>query len=250
MTLRPRKHGTGFSLVELMTAMLLAGMVATGSVRIAAAASASYRLQQNLGALQENARFAFHAMHRELAQAGYTPAPWDAAMQVAAITADSADSAAGDRLGVARWSRRNCFENPNPVRDGEGQPAYHLRESTFHINGSGSLALRCRYGPDHASLVTQVNNQGLVNDARSLQLLYAEDSDGDGNADRWLRAGEWAGEADITAVRIGLLLATPEATGSISPVQWQLLDETVSAPADGRMYRAFETVAALEGRLR
>jgi len=241
---------SGLSLVELMVAMLIAAMVITGAVRIAAGASASFRTQQNIGALQENARFAFEAMRREIAPAGYTPEPWNAGFSSTGISGETADDQGNhsDLLVVNRWSRKNCFENPNPQADAGGEPAWYLRETAFFLSASGSLSQRCRYGPDPSSLVTQINNQGLVNDALALQLLFAEDSDGDGNADRWVRAGNWLDEPGVNAVRIGLLLGTTEAIRASAPTNLDVLDETIAPSQDGRAYRVFETVVGLEGR--
>jgi prepilin-type N-terminal cleavage/methylation domain-containing protein len=248
----PAGHFTarGFTLVELLIALVLAAGITTGTVRLVSAASASYRAQQNLGALQENARFAFEALRREVAQAGFRPEPWNPAYALTAVASESADAyrPRSDLLVLQRWSRRNCFENANPINDADGPPAYHLLENAFHVTAAGALSQRCRYGPDATRLTTQINGLGLVNDVSGMQLLFAEDGDQDGNADRWVRAGAWQAEAGVLGTRIGLLLATPEAMHAPPQPAIPVLDETLDAPPDGRLYRFFETTVALAGR--
>lgn len=241
----------GFTLLELLIATSLATLVITGTVRIISAASESYRIQQNLSALQENARFGFNAMQREVTQAGYSPEPWNGALSIAAVSPASVDgaNAVSDLLVLNRWSRRNCFENDNPVTDAQGRPAWYLRQNAFSVSAAGTLSHNCRYGPDADSLTTQVNRQGLINDVAALQLLFAEDSDRDGNADHWVRAGHWQNEAGLLAVRMALLLRTPEPIHAPDQATIGVLDTDIAVPADGHLYRLFETVANLQGRL-
>ncbi len=106
------------------------------------------------------------------------------------------------------------------------------------------------YGADADSLVTQVNNLGLVEGVAALQVQYAEDSDGDSFADRWVGAGQWQSEDRLTGVRVSLLLASPFPVGGTQPRRFQLLDELVDVPADGRLRRAFHSAAAIRGRLK
>ncbi len=63
---------TGFSLVELMVAMVL-GLVLTGGViNIYISSKQTYRMQDNQSRLQENGRFALQYLTKDLRMAGYT----------------------------------------------------------------------------------------------------------------------------------------------------------------------------------
>ena len=221
-------------------------------MQLVIATAGSYRLQQNLGAMQENARYAFNTMRREIEAAGYTHTPWEPASVISAVGSNSANavSASGDRLVVRRWSNRNCFENPNAQLDAGGKPSLYLREASFSKSSGGNLALSCRYGPDAGQLITQVNNLGLVEDVEAFQVMYAEDSDADGNADRWVHAGEWLNESGLKAVRLALLLTSPEPMKPPKAGAEQVLDALIDTPADGRLRKVFGSTFAIQGRHR
>ena len=238
----------GFTLIELMIALGIASFLITAVTQLVVATGTSYRLQQNLGALQENARFALNTMQREIEAAGYRQQPWDSSND-RAIDSVASVSKFADSISVRRWSNRNCFDNPNPDLDTSGRPKFYLRETTFTLSSSKNLAQNCRYGPDPSLLTTQINNLGLVENAEALQALYAEDSDSDGNADRWVTAGQWQDESNVKAVRLAILLSTPDSVSSIDKSSIQVLDTSITPPGDGRIRRVFESTFTIKGRL-
>lgn len=244
------QHEQGFTLIELAMAMAIAAILITAVVQLALATTTSFQLQQNLGALQENARFAMNTIQTEVEATAYAPKPWDSAYAGWSVEAQDVFSSSSDRLTIRRWSDTNCYENANSVLDANGLPSYYLRETTFFINGSKSLAQNCKYGPSAVQLTTQVNNLGLVEYAEALQFLFADDSDIDGNADRWLSAGNWSEEQMVKAVRVGLLLATPGKASYSDGQTLQVLDTQHPSPADGRIRRVFESTIAIRGRLK
>ncbi len=79
-------------------------------------------------------------------------------------------------------------------------------------------------------------------------MLYAEDTNSDGNADRWVTAGQWLAESNILAVRLALLIATPDWIGQSTTSNFQVLNSVISPPGDGRLRRVFESSVALKGR--
>lgn len=242
----------GFGLAELMVALALVSVLVTGVLQIVGAASSSFRLQKNLATLQENARFALTTLGGEILPAGYQPKPWNLSDRLPAITGASVEAVAetNDQLGLRRWSQQNCLGNLNPVHDASGQPAFHLRETEFAINTSGGLAITCRYGPGAGQMTTQLNRLGLITDVEAFQVLYAEDSDQDGDADRWVAAGAWQAEPDILAVRLAMLLRSPETVGAAPSAALNVLGQLIQPPADGRLHRVFTATYGLEGRRR
>ncbi len=73
MSMRSRCHGSrGFTLVELMVAMLLGLIVIGGATSIMLANKQSYRANEALSQVQETARTAFELLARDLRQAGAT----------------------------------------------------------------------------------------------------------------------------------------------------------------------------------
>ncbi|MEZ5543367.1 MAG: PilW family protein [Pseudomonadota bacterium] len=61
----------GFTLVELLIALVIALLILAGGSRIFIATGHGYRLQDNLARLQENARYALEALGGELRRTGY-----------------------------------------------------------------------------------------------------------------------------------------------------------------------------------
>ena len=69
---RPIGSSTGFTLIELMVAMLLGLIVIAGVVSVFLANQRSYRTNQALGDVQDGSRIAFEMMARDIRDAGLT----------------------------------------------------------------------------------------------------------------------------------------------------------------------------------
>ena len=246
-----RRH-RGFTLMEVMIGIFLSTILTTGIVSLLSGSVSAYRLQLNQSQLEESGRFARDVLITHIAQAGFQPEPWQSLPEFAALTDESQDSgsSAADQLGLQRWSRYNCYGNENPVTDVDGQPAFYLLQTRFSVNQSNNLAMTCRYGPDASQLQTQMNNFGLVEDVESMQVLYAEDRDGDDIADGWVRAQSWLQESNVRAIRVALLLSTKQAFDQTISSQVTLLDESVTTPADGHLRSVKSLACAIRGRLR
>ena len=67
-----RSH-RGFTIVELMVSLLLSIIVVGGTVGIYLNNQESFRVTQDIGKIQENGRFAFELMTREIREAGSNP---------------------------------------------------------------------------------------------------------------------------------------------------------------------------------
>lgn len=250
--MRVGKAQQGFSLMELMIGVSLSTVLMSGIVQLMAGSVSAYRLQLGQSQIEESVRYARDVLITHISQAGFQTEPWLNPAAIPALTDESLNggSAIADQLGLQRWSRTNCFGNENSITDDRGQPAFFVLQSRFKVNGSNNLAVTCRYGPDSANLQTQINNLGLIEDVESMQVLYAEDKDGDDIADTWVTAQSWSQESNVRAVKVALLLSTRQAFDQPISKQLTLLDETITAPADGhlRSIRTFTT--AIRGRLR
>jgi len=67
----PHTAQGGFTLIELMIAMLIGVFLMTGVIQIFLSAKQAYRLQENLSRLQENGRFAMDMIAQDIRMAGY-----------------------------------------------------------------------------------------------------------------------------------------------------------------------------------
>ena len=61
----------GFTLVELMIAMLIGVVLMGGVIQIFASSKQTYRTQDELGRTQENARYAMEVLLKDIRMAGY-----------------------------------------------------------------------------------------------------------------------------------------------------------------------------------
>jgi len=242
---------TGFSLLEVTLAVFLSVILMSGITGLMGSSVSAYRQQLGQGRLEESSRFAHEILTSHISQAGYQPAPWLNPAGVEAVTAESVNGSLkpGDQLGLQRWSDRNCYGSENPVLDATGRPAFHLLQVRFRVNSSNNLAMTCRYGPDAADMTTQFNNFGLVENVESMQVLYARDSDGDGVADGWVKAGDWSQERQVLAVKVAMLFVSDRVFSRAGAAKVTLLDETITTPADGRLRSVSTLMTAIRGRL-
>lgn len=252
---------TGMSLVELLLALALSSLLTITLVQVAMAARSSFRLQEGLAELQENARYFADLLVENISDSGFHPNPWLHDPTPIGLMPDTADAAGSysDRLVSRSWSDRNCFGSYNPVLAASGKPEFFLKESAIELN-AGSLAHTCKYGPAADALVTQVNRQGAIPEVEAFQALYAIDENGDGQADRWARAGDWtgyeaglltgkgSGTTEVLAVRLGILSRTRERLTSPAPSTFRILDFSYAAPADGRLRRVSSYTLPLQSR--
>jgi len=240
----------GLLLAELLLAALISAFLLIGLVQIVMAARSSFRLQENEAEVQENGRHAIATLSALIRQAGFSPEPWNESFESPSLLAETQDrvSSRSDRLAIRFWSDLNCFDNRNPVEDGAGEPAFYIRESVFDLNDRRDLTHTCRYGPTASELVTQIRREGFIRNVESFQAIYGEDSDHDGNIDRWVRGGEWLAEAHVLGIRLGLLLGSTEVVTEQAAQNFSVLDLEYSSSADGKLHRLFEFTSAIRGR--
>ena len=65
------KHNRGVTLVELMIAMVISTIVLLGVATVYSSTKRSYKVQEEMARLQENARYAFNVMARDIRGAGF-----------------------------------------------------------------------------------------------------------------------------------------------------------------------------------
>jgi len=86
---RRHRSAAGFSLIELMTAMLLSLLLIGATISVFVGNKRVYASTEGLGRIQENARIAFELMARDIREAGGNPC--DVRMKIVNVLADTAN---------------------------------------------------------------------------------------------------------------------------------------------------------------
>jgi len=250
----------GFSLVEIMIAMTLGVMLLGGTITIFASSKDGYRLQENVAGLQENARFAIHAMRRDIEMAGF-PRILDISPFI--VTGDTPGGSIqvtsnggtnlSDTITVQFQSNNPVPANPMIAPTNKDCLGAEIDDGNPIINQYfiSNNELRCRG-------IGNETPQTLVENVDNLQALYGIDSDDDGIANLYVTATEVedgaisAGTPDwpqVVSLRLALLVASESNTSSPQNQSFTLLDAPAINKNDGRMYRVFSTTIPLRNRI-
>lgn len=82
----------GFSLVELMVAMVLGLLLVAAATQVFLSNRASYRFNEALATIQDNGRFALHTLTHDLRMSGYSGCPRSLDPNVSVISQDAVDA--------------------------------------------------------------------------------------------------------------------------------------------------------------
>ncbi len=228
----------GFSLVEIMVALVLGLVLLGGTITLYASSKDSYRLQENIAGMQENARFAIHALRRSVEMAGY-PLLRDIDPFVTDTTSNG-NGTTSDQFTIQYRSDSATMTDclGNPVMAG------NLVINQYSVGADNSL--RCKVGNTTRRLVENIHN---------MQVLYGVDDDNDNNANRYVRSDQIGangvpGWTAVVGLRLALLVASENDIGSAQQTSAiSLLDTQVDAPTDKRLYRVFTATIPLRNRI-
>ncbi len=256
----------GFSLVEMMVALVIGLFVLAGVGSVYITGKRSYQARDGLSLLQENGRTAIRLIEQSVVRAGY---PMFAEIQpvvhgagqlllLRTKTGKSASKALGlelaregtgiegDTLSIqyqpvkdAAWEDgEDCVGNESEI-DGRVISTFFVEKGTLKCRGSGKASA-----------------EPLVDNVISLQVEYGEDANSDGFADKYSSLNDVDGNNwnRIVAIRIGLLISSGE----------DVLDEpvnkkqtftlagqqvTLNSKNDRKLYRVFQTTIPLRNRM-
>ncbi|HKJ18882.1 MAG TPA: PilW family protein [Xanthomonadales bacterium] len=247
-----KQPSKGFVLTELLVAGLLSAFLMLGLIQMAAGASRGLLLIESLSQTQQGGRFAIQQVREVVMPAGFRPSPWLGGSAVTGLVSGSGDGGPGgnDVLVVDQYSDLNCYGNTNGTLGSDGRPAFYLKQSKLEVTSSGNLAHTCHYGPDDGVMVRQINRQGLVSGVDSFQVLYAEDTDGNRLANRQVRAGHWADQANVVGIQVGLLVSTEKSLTNQPSQTFTVLDQSLSTANDGKLRQVWTATIPLFSRLR
>jgi type IV pilus assembly protein PilW len=233
----------GFTLIELMIAIVLGLLLIAATVTVFVSTKQGYRLENGLGLMQATGRATLDLLSREIMMAGF-PQSENIESFIPAETLDGGGSNS-DQFAVRYQSDTDCFNHNTPTYASDGK---RYAKNMYFIQDN---ALWCRtLAEDDSEIEKAVIVQGVEN----LQLLYGEDNtagDSVTNATRYVTADNVTDWNNVVSVRIGIIVnsQSPVATSN-DDVAYTLLGQTpIAAGADHMRRRAYTTTAVIRNRM-
>lgn len=233
------RKSKGFSLVELMVAMLLGLLITGAALQLFLANQQSFALQQTLSRVQENGQLFVRFLVADLRRAGLerdglAVLPDEKGVRFAdsGTVPGSANGTDYDRLTLGYHGTSDC----------EGSVISDPVEvvNTYFVNSDAELL--CQGG------LTGGNGVVLLDGVEAFEVLYGidENKDGYANVSRYVEAGD-QGVSPVIAVRFSLLLkeesnSLPQGDGDR---KFYVLTKTVDEPEDRSVRRMFMSTVKL-----
>lgn len=232
----------GFTLIELMIAMLLGLILIGGAISVFISTKQGYRLQNGLTLTQATGRATLEFLSREIRMAGYPQ--MDSINAIVQTSTANGSGTSSDDFTVLYQSATDCLNNATPVYTNGKQYAKNM---FFILNN----ALVCRTLAEDGSTIAQ---SAIVQGVENMQLLYGEDnvaSDGITNATRYVTAGNVTNWNNVVSMRIAILvdsIADIATTDDETP--FTLLGQAkIPAANDHLRRRAYSTTVTIRNRM-
>ncbi len=263
MLFRGHKNQRGFTLVELMVALVIGLVILLGVAKIFSANRVTYSVLEATGRLQENGQYALNFISQQLRLTGYFPVPYEqtgtkTAFEERAFGVGSPPligtegGGANDSLTLAYYTTTtDCvggaptggvvdpiqgFTTPS-IGGAPGIPASIAINAITITNGaSGRPALWC-------------NAVEVAESIENLQIRYGEDTDNDGVVDSFIDFDNIITLGNVMTVQVAILVASVrEVNQERDTNTYNLLGTTVTPPNDGRIRRVYTTSIKLRNR--
>lgn len=204
----------GFSIVELMVALLLGSMITVAAVSLFSTNQRTFLLQQGITGVQEQGRFALDYMSLDIRKLGYMEQADEATVNAAMgtsrpgvvlndLTRDGIlyprsteggnNATDNDRLTFAYMGTVDCEGDQSAVRT--------FIVVTYWVDGAGSLF--CQGSVDPAT-----GGVALVRGVRSFQVLFGRDTtlDEQPEVTQYVQASTLGAGDPVLGVRIGIVI--------------------------------------------
>lgn len=251
------KKARGLSLVELMVALVLGSIIVAAATQLFLVNQQTNNLQNGLAHVQDQGRFAFSYISRDLMQAGYSDAGTKLVPFAVSATSipggeviSNNDTNDGDVLVLQIEGGRNCVGN---IITGRGQKEYLL-------NNERGLLCRTRYF-DAADNAWKTDSEVIVDGVEAFEVQYGIDTDslgdsGYGAADFYATANTVVASDRIVSVRYALLLTSDRVVSrdsSYAPSSIRVLDAVYDSDAidftDGKAYRVYTSTVEIRNQI-
>lgn len=175
----------------------------------------------------------------------------------------------GTLMAISDCSNTDLFQNTSSTTNASGT-IQHSTGTGTPGNSSGSVSKSYDTGAIVSTLIArryyirQSNNgtgpalwfrningeQELVEGVQSMQFLYGEDTDADGDIDGFFQSDNVTSWNNVKAVKVGLLMQTINQIGTdIDGRQYTVLDQNVAAANDRRKRKLFTSTIAIRNRM-
>jgi len=232
----------GFSLVEIMIALLIGLFLMGGILQIFSASQQTYRMQSNLARLQENGRFALDLLAHDLRMAGYWGCLIGTNTDITGV--DNNTGVITVDNGTDSIAIKAAFTVP-PILSC-GTP---VTTDPTYILASSATAYKIYTNP-YPTLYKSFNGiwRPLIDGIQNMQILYGIDSDGDYAANYYVAANNVANMQQVVSLRISLLVVTLDDYLATQPLAYTYNGVTTT-PADRKIRRVINTTIAIRNRL-
>lgn len=232
------KKQSGLTLVEIIVSMTISLLLLAGVFQIYRSSQNSYNLQSGVARLQENARYALDIMARNIGQAGYTNNVIPITAFNIAATMENASPISGVSIanGVASDTISINYQVDSAI------PTDCLGNL---IGPTGSIATELYFldGTDLMCLGNGDPTPGVLAEGiESMQILYGQDTNGDGVANRFVSADNIVAANPVSSIRIAYLISTVDPVGGTdSKVYSSLLNTAPIGPIEDSLRRQVYT---------
>ncbi len=238
-------------MIEIMISLVLGLILLGGTLQLLITSKSSYRLQDGIGSMQENGRYAIYSVRENILVAGY---PGFADIEPFVYKDDGSltfDGKESDKIAVQYRLRPDCLGNM-PVA---GSTVINLLFVDKERRTLNCTAININ---DETGLLVKGKTLPLVDDIEAMQVLYGVDDDEDGVANLYVNATQVAagvvdsGSSDwerVVSVRIALLARSRESSGVVRQQDYYLLDGGAVEYNDGFARRVFTTTVPLRNRV-
>ena len=265
----PSKRQGGFSLIELMIAMVLGLLLMVVISQLFLTSKRNFSATDDSARVQENIRYASQLLTRHLRLAGYR-----ASATTLSSTTFPAGSASAGLFGVDGGGTVSDAIKIRFQGSGLGTSAARGSMATAYMTADDSnadgLVVDCRGFKVDANLMSLneytiatgangsnalfCNGSEIISDVDNMQIVYGEETDialSDSNygPNYYVAAGSVANMDQVTSVKIALLFRSPNATSDVTiSKSYNLLGTTIASFGDTRSRRAVTVTVSLRNR--
>lgn len=201
-----RLNRKGVTLIELLIALVICGMVAGGIYQVFIAQSKAYTVQEQVTEVQQSVRSAMEILLRDLRMAGFDN---DNLLSTVTITSP-----------IANHSDNSITVNYEYYDKALAQ--YQKHTIAYWRDGGSSSLIRQLTINDVAGL-----QETLLENVENLNFRYGVDANDDGALDKWVAAGD-IGPSKVVAVRVTLSARPVEINPDVQKISPRILVSNVT----------------------